>query len=133
MAKSKKSARVDKAASNETTPQTGPVPKDCKLYAKQRMLEVWPGIVDKLVEQAEAGSYNHTKLLVEVSGIKDEDEMPPQRKPDSMMKILLKRLGKKAQENGDGGREAGWPRDGKGRWLPKGGRLDSSTVAGTQA
>jgi hypothetical protein len=60
------------------------------------------------------------KLLVEVSGIKD-DEKKPVRKPDTLMKILLEKLGgKQRSEKHRPQSERRRPqRDEKGRWLRK--------------
>lgn len=72
--------------------------KNCKRYAKQQVSEEWPEIVKGLVTKAKHGSYNHTKLLVEVSGIKDEEVKPVRRGQSRLTKILLKKLGEKEAE-----------------------------------
>jgi hypothetical protein len=74
--------------------------KSCKRYAKERVSEEWPEIVKKLVTKAKTGSYNHTKLLVEVSGIKDEESRPVRRGHSKLAKILLKKLSEKEAEQG---------------------------------
>lgn len=74
--------------------------KNCKRYAKQRVAEEWPEIVAGLVKNAKDGSYNHTKLLVEVSGIKDEEVKTARRGRSSMVEILMKRLTEKEAEQG---------------------------------
>jgi hypothetical protein len=95
-------------------------PKNCRRYAKECGSEAWPGIVEKLVKKAEEGSYNHTKLLVEVSGIKDEDKKPVRRKGDSVVRTLVKKLTDTGGDSAGGQRKdgSGWlqPRDNKGRW-----------------
>lgn len=72
--------------------------KNCKRYAKKRVAEEWPGIVDQLVNGAKSGSYNHAKLLVEVSGIKEEDMKPAKRGQSRLTKVLLKTLNEKEDE-----------------------------------
>lgn len=74
--------------------------KNCKRYAKKRVTEDWPGIVDELVTKAKAGSYNHTKLLVEVSGIKEEEVKPVKKGRSKLTNILMKRLTEKEAERG---------------------------------
>jgi hypothetical protein len=115
-----------RVASNERISQA----RHCKSYAKKKIVQAWPTIVDQLIEKASGGSYNHAKLLVEVSGIQ-EDETKPVRKPDTLVKILLEKLGEK--ERGEPAGEqmidkrrqqrdvTGWfrERDEKGRWLGK--------------
>jgi hypothetical protein len=81
--------------------------KDCKRYAKKRVSEEWPKIVDGLVEGAKTGSYNHTKLLVEVSGIKDEEKKPVRRGRSKLSKILMKKLTEKEAEQGKRSKEQG--------------------------
>jgi len=73
--------------------------KNCKRYAKERVKEEWPEIVKNLVSKAKKGSYNHTKLLVEVSGIKDEDVKPARSGKSGLSKMLLKKLKEKEAEN----------------------------------
>jgi len=72
--------------------------KNCKKYAKKRVSEEWPEIVDELVKSAKTGSYNHAKLLVEVSGIKDEESKPARRGQSAVTKMLLKKLSEKEAE-----------------------------------
>ena len=79
-----------KAAPGAVVPRT----KNCKGYAKRRVEEAWPEIVNSLVESAKEGKYNETKLLVEVSGIKDAKK-PAKRKSSGVAKMLLKKLSEK--------------------------------------
>jgi len=98
----KRAARGRFAASGEDTEQK-PAPKkktakrtkNFKKAARMRVAEDWPEIVDELVTKAKKGSYNHTKLLVEVSGIKEEEMEPVRKKKDTMSKLLLKKLTEK--------------------------------------
>ncbi|HXB61495.1 MAG TPA: hypothetical protein VNU94_01425 [Acidobacteriaceae bacterium] len=105
MATKKRTAKGRFAAADEDEERKS-VPKkkakkqtrNCKRYAKKRVSEEWPEIVDKLVKNAKTGSYNHTKLLVEVSGIKDEENKPVRRGRSKLTKILLKKLSEKEAE-----------------------------------
>jgi hypothetical protein len=121
-------AEETNGASNETIPQA----TKWKGYARKKTSEEWVGIVNKLVEQAKKGSYNHMKLLVEVSGIKDADK-PAQKKRDGAAAILLKKLMEKErcgsaerEEAAVGGaaaekRKDSWrrERDDKGHWVKR--------------
>lgn len=115
MATKKRTARGRFAASDEDAEQK-PAPKkkavkrtkNFKKAARTRVAEDWPEIVDELVTKAKKGSYNHTKLLVEVSGIKEEEIEPVRKKKDTMSKILMKKLtekeaGRKQASKIDGG------------------------------
>ena len=105
MATKKRTAQGRFASSDEDErPKTAPKKsaakrtKNCKRYAKKRVAEEWPEIVDGLVKGAKTGSYNHTKLLVEVSGIKDEESKPVRRGRGKLTKILMKKLSEKEAE-----------------------------------
>lgn len=83
----------------ETDPKkTAKRTKSFKKDARERAAEDWPEIVDKLVKKAKTGSYNHTKLLVEVSGIKDEEMEPVRKGRSTVSKLLLKKLREKKSE-----------------------------------
>jgi len=95
-----KFASPDEDAEQKTPPKKKKAKaKSCKRYAKERVAEEWPGIVDELVKSAKGGSYNHTKLLVEVSGIKDEDVKPARGGKSGLSKMLLKKLKEKEAES----------------------------------
>jgi len=68
-------------------------PGECKRVTKEKMTDAWTMIVDELVVRAKMGSYNHTKMLVELSGINDEEaELPRERIQISLSEILKKEL-----------------------------------------
>ena len=105
VATQKRTAKGRFAAPDEDAEQKSPPKKkkaktkNCKRYAKERVTEEWPEIVKKLVTKAKTGSYNHTKLLVEVSGIKDEEIQRARRGGSAMTKLLMKRLSEKEVEH----------------------------------
>ena len=91
-----------KAKGRKTSAKKRAAPKNCKKYAKTAVRKDWPEIVDTLVKSAKRGSYNHTKLLVEVSGIKDEPvEAEPEGKRESVAKLLLEKLMEKSPETAE--------------------------------
>ena len=104
VATQKRTAKGKFASPNEDAEQKTPPKKktaktkNCKRYAKERVKEEWPAIVRNLVTNAKKGSYNHTKLLVEVSGIKDEEVKPARGGKSKLTKILLKKLSEKEAE-----------------------------------
>ncbi len=98
-AATKKAEALPEVGKEETAPKkTVKRTKSFKKDARECAAEVWPEIVTELVRKAKAGSYNHTKLLVEVSGIKDEEVQPVRRRRDTVSKLLLKKL--KEKESG---------------------------------
>ena len=54
-------------------------PKYCRQYARRKAAERWPEIIDKMVEMAAKGSYNHFKGLILVGGF-DEPAVKGARK-----------------------------------------------------
>lgn len=42
--------------------------------ARELVLAAWPGIVQGLIKKARSGGYQHTKLLIDLSGLTIEDE-----------------------------------------------------------
>ncbi len=84
--------------------QTGPVPvpEDCQEFAKDQVAEAWPAIVEGFVKQAKQGSYNHTKFIVEFSGLKEAAQKSKRKGSGaSLAKLLMKELKK-----GSGGKES---------------------------
>lgn len=78
--------------------------KDCRRFAKKELAAAWPVIVETLVSRAKKGSYNHTKLAVEVMGLKEETVKVRGRKKKefSLAKLLENEL-----EKSKAGRVAG--------------------------
>src|SRR5258708_33787591 len=52
-----------------------PRPKYCRTYARKRVAEALPEIVDAFAEEAKKGSVAHMKMLANLGGL-DKGEMP---------------------------------------------------------
>lgn len=84
-------------------------PKQCRSFAKKRMAEALPEIVERFVREAKQGSIPHAKALVALSGL-DQVEAPNDgarerardRKRRSLTEMLLQELkrGRKACDEG---------------------------------
>jgi hypothetical protein len=73
--------------------------KNFRLDARRELAKAWELIVNVLISRTKEGSYNHAKLLMELSGVLD-DEVKPARRRSSLTQLLMKKLGEK--EAGDG-------------------------------
>ncbi|MHB1699587.1 MAG: hypothetical protein ACYCSN_05525 [Acidobacteriaceae bacterium] len=88
--------------------------KDCGRFAKKELAAAWPVIVETLVSRAKKGSYNHTKLAVEVLGLKEEaGKVRGRKKEFSLAKLLENELekSKAGRVAGDGAATARTPAD----------------------
>ena len=73
-----------------------PRPKCCRTFARKRLAEAMPEIVEVLVNKAKGGSVAHTKALAELSGLnrrEAEAEKPVRRRGKSFVGALLEELG----------------------------------------
>ena len=77
-----------------------PRPRYCRTYARKRVAEALPAIVEKFAEEAKKGSIQHMKILTKLGGL-DQGEMPAPRKrrPKSIMAKLLEDF-RKPQDEG---------------------------------
>ena len=86
----------------------GPKPGQCKDFTKKQVAAAWPKIVESFVEQAAKGSYNHTKLLVDFSDLKDGMKKTRRGKKDkSLATILMDELEREKQSGKDDARGEG--------------------------
>lgn len=77
-----------------------PKPEECQNFAKDQVAEAWPAIVKGFVKQAKQGSYNHTKFIVEFSGLKEVALKTKQgKKRTSLAKLLMDELQKKKSDD----------------------------------
>lgn len=67
-------------------------PRQFRKKAQEEIGKKYGGIVEKLAEMATGGSVQHTKLLFELGGVKEQVQALSQkrRKPPSLGEILLK-------------------------------------------
>lgn len=73
-----------------------PRPRHCRTFAKKRVAEAMPELIDVLISKAKAGSVPHVKALVEISGLTQRDPAEgkkPKRRGKSYMGALLEELG----------------------------------------
>jgi hypothetical protein len=77
-----------------------PKPRYCRTFARKRVAEALPAIVEKFAEEAKKGSIQHMKILTKLGGL-DQGEMPKPRKrrPKSIMAKLLEDLRKPMGED----------------------------------
>lgn len=80
-----------------------PRPRHCRTYARKRVAEVLPRIVEKFAQEAMQGSVSHAKALMTLGGL-DRGEVEPvvkRRRGKSFVKLLMERLDKdRAEEAG---------------------------------
>ena len=91
-------AREGLEGETEARPKKKLQPRTCRKFARVRVAEALPDILDCFVEKAKAGSVAHAKLLTSLGGL-DGVEKPAVRKPrgKSMVALLLERLGEKPE------------------------------------
>ena len=67
-----------------------PRPRYCRVFARKRIAEEMPQLVDMLLEQSKQGSLGHLKMLVQLGGL-DKGEVTPkvQRREKSLEAILM--------------------------------------------
>ena len=73
-----------------------PRPKYCRTFARNRMAEAMPEIVEALVDKAKAGSVAHAKALAELSGLTKAETASPKavkRRGKSFAGMLLEQIG----------------------------------------
>ncbi len=72
-----------------------PRPRHCRNYARKRIAEAAPELVDVFMAKAKGGSVQHFKSLMELSGLTQKEVAPktPQRRGKSMATRLLEELG----------------------------------------
>ena len=77
-----------------------PRPRYCRTYARKRVAEALPAIVEKFAEEAKKGSIQHMKILTKLGGL-DQGETPvaKKRRPKSIMAKLLEDF-RKPQDEG---------------------------------
>ncbi len=77
-----------------------PRPRYCRTYARKRVAEALPAIVEKFAEEAKKGSIPHMKILTKLGGL-DQGEMSvvKKRRPKSIMAKLLEDF-RKPQDEG---------------------------------
>lgn len=73
-----------------------PRPRQCRAYARRRLAEAAPALVDALLKEAEGGSVQHLKSLMELSGITKEPAVAPvkrRRRGKTLARQLLEKWG----------------------------------------
>ena len=73
-----------------------PRPRNCRTFARRRMAESLPEIVEALVDKAKGGSVAHAKALAELSGLTKAETVAPKaakRRGKSFAGMLLEELG----------------------------------------
>ena len=67
-----------------------PRPRYCRTYARKRVAEALPAIVEKFAEEAKKGSVAHMKMLANLGGL-DKGELPvvKKRRGKSVVRRLL--------------------------------------------
>lgn len=70
-----------------------------KKHAKSEISGAFPDIVHTLIEEAKGGSLNHTKLLFDLGGVKEQvkEEMKHKNIPPSFVKVLMHALVEQTQ------------------------------------
>jgi hypothetical protein len=68
-----------------------PRPKYCRVYARARFAEALPEISERLVREAKKGSVAHLKLLVQLTGLDQKQDVVPrkQKKPGKSLEVIL--------------------------------------------
>jgi hypothetical protein len=81
---------VDDVTVEKKTLVGAPRPKYCRTYARKRVAEALPEIVDAFAEEAKKGSVAHMKMLANLGGL-DKGEMPAvkRRRGKSVVRRLL--------------------------------------------
>ncbi len=71
-----------------------PRPRQCRNYARKRIAEAAPELVDVFMEKAKGGSVQHFKSLMELSGLTKAEVAPKvkQRRGKSLAGRLLEEL-----------------------------------------
>ncbi len=75
---------------------SAPRPTHCRTFARKRVAEVLPRIVERFAQEAMQGSVAHAKALMTLGGL-DRGEVQPAVKPrrrKSFAKLLMERLEK---------------------------------------
>ena len=72
-----------------------PRPRYCRVFARKRIAEEMPTLIDMLLDQARQGSLGHLKVLVQLAGL-DKGEVKPkvQRREKSLEAILMEQWAK---------------------------------------
>jgi hypothetical protein len=65
-------------------------PRHFRKKAQEEIGKKYGGIVEKLAEKATEGSVQHTKLLFELGGVREQVSSPKRRRSPSLGKLLLK-------------------------------------------
>jgi hypothetical protein len=81
---------VDDVTVEKKTLVGAPRPKYCRTYARKRVAEALPEIVDAFAKEAKKGSVAHMKMLANLGGL-DKGEMPAvkRRRGKSVVRRLL--------------------------------------------
>jgi hypothetical protein len=72
-----------------------PRPRYCREYARKRLAEAAPKLVDAFLEKSIGGSVQHLKLLIELTGITKDPVVPAvkRRRGKTIAAQLLEELG----------------------------------------
>jgi len=72
-----------------------PRPRYCREYARKRLAEAAPKLVDAFLERSIGGSVQHLKVLMELTGIAKEPVVPKvaKRRGKTLAAQLLEELG----------------------------------------
>ena len=98
-------ARADGVIAKTVAVKKGPRPGQCRNFTKKQVAAAWPKIVESFVEQAAKGSYNHTKLLVDFSDLKNGIKKTRRgKKGKSLATILMAELERQKQSGKDDAR-----------------------------
>ncbi len=81
---------VDEVKAEKKSLMGAPRPKYCRTYARKRVAEALPEIVDAFAEEAKKGSVAHMKMLANLGGL-DKGETPAvkRRRGKSVVRRLL--------------------------------------------
>lgn len=100
-----------KERAGERASTRAPRPTQCRDFARRRVAEALPEIVDRFVKEAKLGSIAHAKALVGLSGL-DRAEVAPKdssgsgRRHQSLAARLLRDLKRGCEAEGTGPGEA---------------------------
>lgn len=82
-----------------------PKPKQCRTFARKKVAESLPDIVQAFVDEAKKGSIGHAKMLATLSGLdkddkddKSETRVAKRRRGKSAMALLMEAMNRKPEE-----------------------------------
>ena len=84
--------QVEPEQTKKADPGKPTKPRNFRKKAQEEIGKKYEGIVEKLAEKATEGSVQHTKLLFELGGVREQVQVssPKRRRSPSLGKLLLK-------------------------------------------